>query len=156
MSPRLTLFLLIVAALAAPAIIVALEWARTVMGFFNLSPGVLYMPNGFLQFYLIVAGATLVIAVPSSRGLLKMGELRPARYIRNALMILIFWKIIDVTMLSGGVPDLDDMASTLVLSLGTFFYGVIAGLVFWRIAIRPHRYAAPPEPPGQPGTGEAA
>ncbi|MEP4380698.1 MAG: hypothetical protein ABJ215_10155 [Alphaproteobacteria bacterium] len=139
MSKTLTLVLLIVAAFAAPAVVVAVEWARTVMGFFNLAPGTLYMPNGFLQFYLIVAGTMLLIAVPSSLSLLKLGELRAARYIRNALMILIFWKIIDVTMLSGGVPDLDDLASTLVLSLGTFLYGVIAGLVFWRIAIRPHR-----------------
>jgi hypothetical protein len=60
-------------------------------------------------------------------------------------MVLIFWKIIDVTMLSGGVPDLDNMASTLVLSLGTFAYGVIAGLVFWRIAIKPHRLDTPSE-----------
>jgi hypothetical protein len=142
MSKRLTLVMLIIAALAAPAVLVGIEWLRTVPGYFSLAPGIPYMPNGFLQFYLIVAGAMLVIAVPSSRGLLNMGELRPARYIRNALMILIFWKIIDVTMLSGGVPDLNDMASTLVLSLGTFIYGVIAGLVFWRMAIRPHRIAA--------------
>jgi hypothetical protein len=43
------------------------------------------------------------------------------------------------------VPDLDNMASTLVLSLGTFAYGVIAGLVFWRIAIKPHRLDTPSE-----------
>ncbi|MBT4907057.1 MAG: hypothetical protein HOK98_01090 [Rhodospirillaceae bacterium] len=139
MNKNLAMALLVVAALAAPAVLVGVEWARTVMGFFNLAPGTPYMPNGFLQFYLIVAGAMLVIAVPSSRSLLRLGELRPTRYIRNALMILIFWKIIDVTMLSGGVPDLNDMGSTLVLSMGTFIYGVIAGLVFWRIAIRPHR-----------------
>jgi len=143
MSKKLTLSLLIVAALAGPAVVVALEWLRTVAGFLNLSPGTLYMPNGFANFYLITAGAMLLVAVPMSRGLLKLGELRPARYIRNALMVLIFWKIIDVTMLSGGVPDLDNKASTLVLSFGTFIYGVVAGLVFWRIAIRPHRFAAP-------------
>jgi len=150
-SKLTTMILLVVAALAAPAVLVGIEWARTVLGIFGLAPGTPYMPNGFLQFYLIVAGAMLVIAVPSSRSLLKIGELRAARYIRNALMILIFWKIIDVTMLSGGVPDLNDMGSTLVLSLGTFVYGVIAGFVFWRIAIRPHRYAALPQPSGEPG-----
>jgi len=144
-SKRLTMFLLIVAALAAPAVVVAVEWARTVLGFFNLSPGTLYMPNGFLSFYLITAAAMLIVAVPMSRSPLRIGELRRARYIRNALMVLIFWKIIDVTMLSGGVPDLDNMASTLVLSLGTFAYGVIAGLVFWRIAIKPHRLDTPSE-----------
>jgi len=138
MSNKLTLFLLVVAALAAPAVVVALEWLRTVAGFLNLSPGTLYMPNGFGSFYLITAGAMLLIAVPMSRSLLRIGELRRARYIRNALMVLIFWKIIDVTMLSGGVPDLDNKASTLVLSLGTFIYGVVAGLIFWRIAIKPH------------------
>jgi len=154
MSKTLTLVMLIIAALAAPAVLVAIEWARTVLGLFGLAPGIPYMPNGFLQFYLIVAGAMLVIAVPSSRGLLNMGELRPARYIRNALMILIFWKIIDVTMLSGGVHNLDDTASTLVLSFGTFFYGVIAGLIFWRMAIRPHRIAGP-LPTGGTDAGEA-
>ncbi len=151
MSKTLTLVMLIIAALVVPAVLVGIEWARTVMGLFGLAPGIPYMPNGFLQFYLIVAGAMLVIAVPSSRGLLNMGELRPARYIRNALMILIFWKIIDVTMLSGGVPDLNDMAATLVLSLGTFIYGVIAGLIFWRMAIRPHRIAGAPQPSGGSG-----
>ena len=64
MSKRLTLILLIVAALAAPAVVVAVEWARTVLGLFNLSPGTLYMPNGFLNFYLITASAMVVIAVP--------------------------------------------------------------------------------------------
>ncbi len=150
MSKTLSLVLLIIAALVAPAVLVGIEWLRTVPGYFNLAPGVPYMPNGFLQFYLIVTGAMLVIAVPSSRGLLKLGELRPARYIRNALMILIFWKIIDVTMLSGGVPDLDDMSSTLVLSLGTFIYGAVAGLVFWRMAIRPHRFAPPLQASAEP------
>lgn len=139
MSKHLTIILLIVAALAAPAVVVAVEWARTVLGFFNLIPGTLYMPNGFLSFYLITAAAMIIVAVPMSSSLLKVGELRRARYIRNALMILIFWKIIDVTMLSGGTPNLDNMAATLVLSLGTFAYGAIAGLVFWRIAIKPHR-----------------
>lgn len=141
MSRALTLFLLAAAALIAPGIVVVLEWARTVLGIFSLAPGVPYMPNGFLEFYLIVTGAMFVIAVPMSLGLLKLGELRPARYVRNALMVLIFWKIIDVTMLSGGDHGLDDRAATLVLSLGTFFYGVVAGLVFWRIGVRPHRYA---------------
>lgn len=153
MSKHLTMALLVVAALAAPAVLVGIEWARTVMGFFNLIPGTPYMPNGFLQFYLIVAGAMLLIAVPASRGLLKLGELRPARYIRNALMILIFWKIIDITMLSGGAPDLSNMASTLLLSLGTFVYGVVAGLIFWRIAIRPHRAFAQTGLSGTPDAG---
>ncbi len=155
MSKSVTLILLVVAALAAPAVVVAAEWLRTVAGFLGLGPGTLYMPNGFASFYLINAGAMLVIAVPMSRGLLRLGELRPARYIRNALMVLIFWKIIDVTMLSGGVPDLDNKASTLVLSAGTFIYGVVAGLVFWRIAIRPHRFAVSTPTDSETGTGEA-
>jgi hypothetical protein len=153
MSKLGTLILLIIAALSAPAVLVAVEWARTVLGLFNLSPGTPYMPNGFLQFYLIIAGAMLLVAVPASRGLLKFGELRPARYIRNALMILIFWKIIDITMLSSGAPDLSNMASTLLLSLGTFAYGVIAGLIFWRIAIRPHRAFAQTGLSGTPDAG---
>ena len=155
MSRALTLFLLVVAAAAAPAVLVAAEWLRTVPGYFNLAPGVSYMPNGFFQFYLIVTAAMLVVAVPMSLGLIRLGELRPARYVRNALMVLIFWKIIDVTMLSGGAHGLDDTASTLVLSLGTFAYGVIAGFVFWRIGVRPHRYAATRPADGAPGTGEA-
>lgn len=151
MSRPLTLILLVIAALVAPAVVVLAEYARTVPGYLNLSPGIPYMPNGFLEFYLIVTGAMLVIVVPASLGLLRLGELRPARYIRNALMVLIFWKIIDVTMLSGGAHGLDDTASTLVLSLGTFGYGVLVGLVFWRIGIRPHRLAAPSEPAGAQG-----
>ena len=150
MTRTLALFLLILAALVAPGFVIALEWARTVMGLFQLSPGVPYMPNGFLQFYLIVAGAMLVIGVPASRGLIRLGELRPARYIRNALMIVIFWKIIDVTMLSGGA--LDDTASTLVLSIGTFGYGVIAGFVFWRIGVRPHRFTTTANSAGESGS----
>ena len=104
---------------------------------------------------MITAAAMLLIAVPMSRGLLRLGELRPARYIRNALMVLIFWKIIDVTMLSGGAPDLDDKSSTLVLSFGTFVYGVVAGLVFWRIAIRPHRFATSNPTDSETNTSEA-
>lgn len=142
------MLLLLVAALAAPATVVVAEWLRTVPGYLNLAPGIPYMPNGFLQFYLIVTGALLVIAVPMSLGLLRLGELRASRYIRNALMVLIFWKIIDVTMLSGGAHGLDDTASTLVLSLGTFGYGLLIGLVFWRIAIRPHRLIAQSAPAG--------
>ncbi len=150
MTRTLALFLLILAALVAPGVVVALEWARTVMGLFQLSPGVPYMPNGFLQFYLIVAGAMLVIGVPASRGLIRLGELRPARYIRNALMIVIFWKIIDVTMLSGGT--LEGTESTLVLSIGTFGYGVIAGFVFWRIGVRPHRFTTTADSAGESGS----
>ena len=141
MSRALALFLLVVAAVAAPAVVVAAEWLRTVPGYFSLAPGIPYMPNGFLQFYLIVTASMFVIAVPMSLGLIRLGDLRPARYVRNALMVLIFWKIIDVTLLSGGEHNLDDTASTLVLSIGTFGYSVIAGFVFWRIGVRPHRFA---------------
>ncbi len=146
MSKTLTMILLLVAAVVGPATVVAAEWLRTVPGYLNLSPGILYMPNGFLQFYLIVTAAMILVAVPMSLGLLRLGELRGTRYIRNALMVVIFWKIIDVTMLSGGTHGFEDMASTLVLSLGTFGYGLLIGLVFWRIAIRPHRLVAQSEP----------
>ena len=150
MNKNLAIGILVLAALVSPGVVVALEWARTVMRLFQLSPGVPYMPNGFLQFYLIVAGAMLVIGVPASRGLIRLGELRPARYIRNALMIVIFWKIIDVTMLSGGT--LEGTESTLVLSIGTFGYGVIAGFVFWQIAIRPHRFTTTANSAGENGS----
>ena len=143
MSRALALLLLVVAVVAAPAAVVALEWLRTVPGYFNLAPHIPFMPNGFAQFYLIVTAAMLAIAVPMSLGLIRLGDLRPARYVRNALMVLIFWKIIDVTMLSGGTGNLEDTAATLVLSLGTFGYGVVAGFVFWRIGVRPHRFTAP-------------
>ena len=142
MSRAVTLLLLVVAAVAAPAVAVALEWLRTIPGYINLAPGISYMPNGFIQFYLIVMTAMFIIALPISLGLIQLGDLRPARYVRNTLMVLIFWKIIDVTMLSDGAHGLDNTASTLVLSLGTFGYGIIIGFVFWRIGVRPHRYGA--------------
>lgn len=150
MKKNLAIGILVLAALVSPGVVVALEWARTVMRLFQLSPGVPYMPNGFLQFYLIVAGAMLVIGVPASRGLIRLGELRPARYIRNALMIVIFWKIIDATMLSG--DTLEGTESTLMLSIGTFGYGVIAGFVFWRIGVRPQRFTTTADSAGENGS----
>ena len=151
MNRALTLFLLVLATIAAPAVVVALEWLRTVSGYFGLAPGIPYIPNGFVQFYLIVTAAMFAIALPMALGLIRIGDLRAARYVRNALMVLIFWKIIDVTMLSDGVHDLNDTAGTLVLSLGTFAYGIIAGFVFWRIGVRPHRYATTDQPFGESG-----
>lgn len=140
--------LLIAAAFIAPAMIVLVEWFRTVLGFFNLAPGVPYMPNGFENFYLFVAATMLIVGFPMSRRLIARGELRLAKHIRTVLAILIFWKVIDVTLISESPAALDGTAASLVLSLGTFAYGIFAGTIFWYIAVRPHIGRAQTELPG--------
>lgn len=145
MSRLTALILLLVAALAAPAAIVLVEWARTVLGLFNLAPGIPYIPNGFENFYIIIGAVSVIVGIPVGWQRITRAEFGYARYLGPFLLILICWKVIDVTLwadesaagLGGG-----DMVSNLVLSLGTFGYAALATLVFWLIAIRPHKQIA--------------
>ena len=132
------LTLLIGATFIAPSVIVLAEWSRTVLGFFNLAPSVAYMPNGFENFYLFIVITTLIIGVPISSRLLSRGELRLTKHVQIILAILIFWKVIDVTLMSQSPAVINGTAASLVMSLGTFGYGIIAGTVFWFIGVRPH------------------
>jgi hypothetical protein len=61
------------------------------------------------------------------------------------LLILICWKVIDITLWTdgsgAGISD-GGMAANLVLSVGTFGYAALATLIFWMIGVRPHAQIA--------------
>lgn len=145
MSNLAALILLLVAALAAPASIVLVEWARTVLGFFNLAPGIPFIPNGFENFYIINAAVSVVVGIPLARARIARAEFGYSRYLGPFLLILICWKVIDITLWtdgSGAGIAGGGMAANLVLSVGTFGYAALATLIFWMIGVRPHAQIA--------------
>ena len=145
MNPRTALILLVVGAVAAPAAIIGAEWLRTVMGFLNLAPGTAYIPNGHEVFYLIVAVLGLGVAAPLARHRIAEGDFRLSKCVGNFLAIVIFWKVIDVTLFSDAPAEEiggSGLAANLVLSIGTLAYAFLGAWVFWRIAIRPHKRPA--------------
>lgn len=149
MSNLAALILLLVGALAAPAAIVLVEWARTVLGFFNLAPGIPFIPNGFENFYIIIAAVSVVVGIPLARARIARAEFGYSRYLGPFLLILICWKVIDITLWSDGSGEEfggGGMAANLVLSLGTFGYAALATLVFWLIGVRPHARIAQSQP----------
>lgn len=145
MSNLAALILLLVAALAAPASIVLVEWARTVLGFFNLAPGIPFIPNGFENFYIINAAVSVFVGIPLARARIARAEFGYSRYLGPFLLILICWKVIDITLWTdgsgAGISD-GGMAANLVLSVGTFGYAALATLIFWMIGVRPHAQIA--------------
>jgi hypothetical protein len=144
MSHLAALILLLVGALAAPAAIVLVEWARTVMGFFNLAPGIPFIPNGFENFYIIIAAVSVIVGIPLGLRRITRGEFGYTRYLGPFVLILICWKVIDISLWSDSAAELGSggMAANLVLSVGTFVYAALATLVFWLIAVRPHQKIA--------------
>lgn len=150
MSHLAALILLLVAALAAPAAIVLVEWVRTVLGFFDLAPGIPYIPNGFENFYIIIAAVSVIVGIPLAWRRITRAEFGYSRYLGPWLLILICWKVIDVTLWSDNAGEEfggGGMATNLVLSVGTFVYAALATLVFWLIAVRPHQRLAELRPP---------
>lgn len=144
MSHLVALILLLVGALAAPAAIVLAEWARTVLGFFNLAPGIPFIPNGFENFYIIIAAVSVIVGIPVAWRRITRAEFGYTRYLGPWLLILICWKVIDITLWSDGAAEGpgDGMTANLVLSVGTFGYAALATLVFWLIGVRPHQRIA--------------
>lgn len=145
MSHLVALILLLVAALAAPAAIVLAEWARTVLGFFDLAPGIPFIPNGFENFYIIIAAVSVIVGIPVAWRRITRAEFGYTRYLGPWLLILICWKVIDITLWTDGAGERisgGGMAANLVLSLGTFGYAALAALVFWLIGVRPHQRIA--------------
>lgn len=148
MTTLAAFILLVVAALAAPGAIVLAEWVRTVMAFPNLAPGIPYISQGFQDFYLFVAAASVIVGVPVGWRRIIRAQFRLSKYIGTFLLILIVWKVLDVTVWSDlppGETQNFDTASNLVMSLGTFCYAVLGAAVFWFIAVRPHRNIAASE-----------
>ena len=145
MTRLAALILLFMAALAAPGIVVLVEWLRTILGFLNLAPDIAYIPNGFQNFYIIIVATTVLVGLPVAWHRITQAEFRLSKYVGTYLTILIFWKVIDVTIFSetsaGGIGG-SGISSNLVLSVGTFGYAVLAALTFWIIAIRPHQRLA--------------
>lgn len=142
MTTLAALILLVVAALAAPGAIVLAEWARTVLAFPNLAPGIPYITKGFQDFYVFVAVASVIVAVPVGWKRITRAEFRLSKWIGTFLLVLIVWKVLDVTLWSDLPPGETgefNTATNLVLGLGTFGYAVLAAAVFWFIAVRPHR-----------------
>jgi len=145
MSQLAALILLVVAALAAPGAIVLAEWTRTVLALPALAPGIPYITKGFQDFYVFVAAASVIVAVPFGWKRITRAEFRLSKYIGTFLLILMAWKVLDVTVWSdlppGETQDFDT-ATNLFMALGTFGYAVLAAAVFWFIAVRPHRSIA--------------
>lgn len=145
MTTLAALVLLVIAALAAPGAIVLAEWARTVLALPALAPGIPYITRGFQDFYVFVAVASVIVAVPLGWMRITRAEFRLSKWIGTFLLILIVWKVLDVTLWSDLPPGETgefDTASNLVMTLGTFGYAVLAAVVFWYIAVRPHRSLA--------------
>ena len=129
----------------APGAVVLVEWLRTVMGFGNLAPGIAYIPHGYEIFYMIVAALGLFVAAPLANHRIAAGDFRLSKCVGNFLAIVIFWKVIDVTLFSDAPAEEiggSGLAANLVLSIGTLAYAFLGAWVFWRIAIRPHKRPA--------------